>query len=82
MFAEFYGGGAALQSAVSDLEEAAKQLGLSDVDEHIGRIRRGLIEDAPLAIGSAKELLETVFKTILGGSVGEDGLSDRGCVTV
>lgn len=37
-----------------------------DVEEHVHRIKRALADDPGLAVGSTKELLETVFKTILG----------------
>ncbi len=39
---------------------------LDDVDEHAARIRRGLVDDPAQAIGSSKELLETVLKAVLG----------------
>lgn len=51
---------------VDELQAAAARLGLQDVDEHAARIRRGLREDPAQAIGSAKELLETVLKAVLG----------------
>jgi hypothetical protein len=37
-----------------------------DVDEHVVRIRKSLHEDPAQAIGSSKELLETVLKAVLG----------------
>jgi len=66
LYAELYGGDDAHEAATDDLQEAARSLGLSDVDEHAARIRRGLRDDPPLAIGASKELVETVFKAILG----------------
>lgn len=51
---------------LDELQVAAKQLGLEDVDEHAARIRRGLRDDPAQAIGSSKELLETVLKAVLG----------------
>lgn len=66
LYTELYGGGDTHEAATDDLQEAARSLGLSDVDEHAARIRRGLRDDPPLAIGASKELLETVFKAILG----------------
>src|SRR5260370_307577 len=51
---------------VDALQAAAAELGITDVDEHAVRIRRGLHDDPAQAIGSAKELLETVLKSILG----------------
>lgn len=50
---------------VDELQATAVRLGLQDVDEHAARIRRGLREDPAQAIGSAKELLETVLKAVL-----------------
>ena len=60
--AELYGGPVPLEA----LQKAATQLGFTDVDEHAIRIRRGLHDDPAQAIGSSKELLETVLKSILG----------------
>lgn len=51
---------------VDELQAAAARLGIQDVDEHAARIRRGLREDPAQAIGSSKELLETVLKAVLG----------------
>jgi hypothetical protein len=53
-------------AALDDLQAASKKLGLSDVDEHAARIRRRLHDDPAQAIGSSKELLETVLKAVLG----------------
>ncbi|MEU9263704.1 abortive infection family protein [Streptomyces sp. NPDC048212] len=62
LYAKLYGG----PVPVDVLQAAAAELGITDVDEHAVRIRRGLHEDPAQAIGSAKELLETVLKSILG----------------
>jgi hypothetical protein len=61
---ELYGGED--PAVLDDLQAAAKQLGLSDVDAHAARIRRGLRDDPAQAVGSSKELLETVLKAVLG----------------
>jgi hypothetical protein len=53
-------------AVMDDLRVASDALGIGDVDIHAARIRRGLHDDPALAIGSAKELLETVLKAILG----------------
>jgi hypothetical protein len=53
-------------AALDELQAASKELGLSDVDEHAARIRRGLHDDPAQAIGSSKELLEAVLKAVLG----------------
>jgi hypothetical protein len=52
--------------AVLDELQTAADLGVPDVDEHAVRIRRSLHEDPAQAIGSSKELLETVLKAVLG----------------
>lgn len=62
LYAKMYGG----PVPVDALQAAAAELGITDVDEHAVRIRRGLRDDPAQAIGSAKELLETVLKSILG----------------
>ncbi|ADU06213.1 hypothetical protein ML5_0665 [Micromonospora sp. L5] len=62
LYAKLYGG----PVPVDALQAAATELGITDVDEHAARIRRGLHDDPAQAIGSAKELLETVLKSILG----------------
>ncbi|GAA3838662.1 hypothetical protein GCM10022403_083880 [Streptomyces coacervatus] len=65
LFSDIYGSRVA-DVGVDELQAAAKQLGLVDVDEHAARIRRGIRDDPAQAIGSAKELLETVLKAVLG----------------
>lgn len=62
--AALYGGEG--DAVMDDLSTASDALGIGDVDVHAARIRRGLRDDPALAIGSAKELLETVLKAILG----------------
>ena len=54
------------RAALDDLDRAAAQLGIADIDMHAARIRKGLHGDPAQAIGSAKELLETTLKAILG----------------
>jgi hypothetical protein len=51
---------------LDDLQEASERLGLPDVSMHAARIRRSIREDPAQAIGSAKELLETTLKAVLG----------------
>jgi hypothetical protein len=53
-------------AALDELGEAAGSLGISDIDMHATRIRRGLRDDPAQAVGSAKELLETTLKAVLG----------------
>ncbi|MDV2496277.1 MAG: abortive infection family protein [bacterium] len=61
--AEFYPGSIPAIDAVSDVERSAAEF---DIDDHIRRIRVSLETDPALAIGSTKELIESVLKTILG----------------
>ncbi|MGX1655291.1 abortive infection family protein [Streptomyces albidoflavus] len=65
LFRDIYGSQVA-DVGVDELQVAAKELGLADVDEHAARIRRGIRDDPAQAIGSAKELVETVLKAVLG----------------
>jgi hypothetical protein len=48
---------------ISDAQEMAIDF---DIDDHIKRIREALPDDPALALGSTKELIESVMKTILG----------------
>ena len=48
------------------LLEIARVADLTELQAQIGRIRQAVSSDPPLAIGSAKELVETVCKTLLG----------------
>lgn len=50
---------------LDDLEES-EQATLDDIQEYLQRIRHSVDDDPALAIGSAKELLESVLKSILG----------------
>jgi hypothetical protein len=51
---------------LEDLEAAASILEVGELRSHVLRIRETLDEDPAQAVGSAKELLETVLRTILG----------------
>ncbi len=59
---------------LEQLEEASAIHDVADLNRHAARIRSGIVSDPAQAIGSAKELLETVMKTILGKD--EPGTSD------
>lgn len=61
---ELYGGEDV--AVLDELEETSARLGIPDIDMHAARIRRGLHDDPGQAIGSAKELLETTLKAVLG----------------
>lgn len=50
---------------LDDLEES-EQATLDDIREYLQRIRHSVDDDPALAIGSAKELLESVLKSVLG----------------
>lgn len=56
---------ASLFSRLADLKFQAENFKLSHLDEHINRIEQSLATDPGQAIGSAKEMVETVAKTIL-----------------
>lgn len=82
LFAELYGGDLL---PLTEVEEAGGTLSLMDLNRHAVRIRNGILSDPALAIGSAKELLETILKCVLeerAGSSGSDemsGLLKRAC---
>ena len=50
---------------LESLEDAAGKLDAPELHRHIDRIRGAVEDDPRLAIGSAKELIETTCKTIL-----------------
>ena len=52
--------------ALNHAEELALRMDVLEVSKHIDRIRSGIQSDPELAIGSAKELLESVLKAIVG----------------
>jgi hypothetical protein len=64
LYAELYGGGEVVP--LSHVEEAARTRDLNELNRHAARIRRGIADDPSQAIGSAKELLETVLKSVVG----------------
>jgi hypothetical protein len=53
-------------AVLDELDEAVERLGIPDITMHAVRMRRGLHEDPAQAIGSAKEMLETTLKAVLG----------------
>lgn len=53
-------------SAFLDELEASDQATLDNIEQYLKRIRNGINDDPVLAIGSAKELLESVLKSVLG----------------
>lgn len=60
---------------LDEIAERSLRLDITELNRHAGRIRRGIEQDPAQAIGSAKELLETVLKTVLGIE-GEEGRED------
>jgi hypothetical protein len=52
--------------ALDELEQAAIELSIPELSRQIRRIRRTANTDPEIAIGQAKEMLETVMKAILG----------------
>jgi hypothetical protein len=64
LHAELYDEGAVVP--LDDVEAAARTLDIVELNKHAARIRPGIRDDPAQAIGSAKELLETVLKSILG----------------
>lgn len=74
LYAEFFGISIPAAEAVSDAVEASEGF---DIDDYIKRIRGSLESDAALAVGSTKELLEAVFKEVLGlhgASIGDEDM--------
>lgn len=57
--------GAEFDGSLIQLELDGHELGVHDITRHTTRIRLSIDADPEQAIGSAKELLETVLKTIL-----------------
>ena len=63
LYAELYGGAGVIP--LEQVEGAAGVLDIVELNKHAARIRLGIREDPGQAIGSAKELLETVLKAVL-----------------
>ena len=73
-YSELYGGSIVSDEDLRDAETASQKI---NVEEHVSRIRDSLEKDPALAIGSTKELLESVFKAVLhieGAAIGKDDL--------
>lgn len=62
LHAELYGG---TPVSLAELERASEVNNVLELNQHIGRIKHSISTDPALAVGSAKELIETVLKTIL-----------------
>jgi len=60
---ELYG---ATPVPLREIEKAGAVHDVLELNQQIGRIRHSIHDDPALAVGSAKELLETVMRTILG----------------
>lgn len=59
-----YGGNSI--DVLNGVEADASRFELKDVSAHVTRIRAGLRDDPAQAVGASKDMLETVFKAILG----------------
>ena len=73
VYAEVAAPDVAAVKSLADAREAAKGF---DVEAQIRRIREALVDDPALAVGTTKELLETVLKTVLGLHGAEIGADD------
>ncbi len=74
IYNEVFGSTLPTVANISDVQEAARGF---DIEAHIKRIRDALPDDPEQAIGSTKELIETVLKTILGlhgATIGNDDM--------
>jgi hypothetical protein len=72
LHAELFGGETV---PLDDVAEASSLLAVGELESHVRRIRATIHDDPALAVGSAKELLETVLRTILG-EFGEQPVGD------
>jgi hypothetical protein len=63
LHAELYGG--TIPVSLEEIEKAGEIHGVLELNQEIARIKRSIHDDPGLAVGSAKELLETVLRTIL-----------------
>ena len=55
---------------VDSIQELAESLNLEGLEIEVYRLKRAADEDPPLAVGTAKDMVETVCKTILEARVG------------
>jgi len=62
LYSELYGG---TPISLEEIERASELNNVLELNQHIARIKHSILNDPALAVGSAKELLETVLKTIL-----------------
>jgi Abortive infection C-terminus len=62
LHSELYGGQLV---PLEHLDDASKILDVAEISRHAGRIRKSITDDPAQAIGSAKELVETVLKSIV-----------------
>jgi hypothetical protein len=61
-------------TVLSAAETAAARLEVDEMRRQVERIRRDYSDDPEAAVGQAKELIETVCKTILGMTGGAEGM--------
>lgn len=74
LYARVYDDGPQLE----DLERSSDALGVPELRRHAARIRAAVHDDPEQAVGSAKELVETVLRHVLGlhGDAGRHDLPD------
>jgi hypothetical protein len=66
LYAELYDGQPESTVPLEQVEEASGIHDVGELNRHAKRIRDSIEEDPEQALGSAKELLETVLKTVVG----------------
>lgn len=74
LYSDLYGG---VSASLADVEKSAQINNLTQLNKQLLRIRNSISEDPELAIGSSKELLESLMKKILvehGYNIGKEDL--------
>ena len=74
LFAELYG---AASISLEEIERVGEIHNILELNQGIARIKHSIPDDPALAVGSAKELLETVLKTVIaryGSNTGADDI--------
>lgn len=74
LFAELYG---AASISLEEIERVGEIHNIFELNQGITRIKHSIPDDPALAVGSAKELLETVLKTVIarhGSNTGADDI--------
>lgn len=66
LYADLYDDGSIPMISLEQVEQAGTIHDVFELNRHAARIRKAIDDDPEQAIGSAKELLETVLKTLIG----------------